>query len=82
MIGADCVSVLDEPYVTQEIVKMQSYSISEDDFKRSIMKAVTAGVLLGIIVEIVLYTFWMLIYRKPKNAGRFANAWMRTSSMC
>lgn len=68
VIGADCVSVLDEPYVTQEIVKMQSYSISEDDFKRSIMKAVTAGVLLGIIVEIVLYTFWMLIYRKPKNA--------------
>lgn len=68
MIGADCVKILDKPYATSEIVKIENYSISEDDFQRGIMKAVVAGVLLGIIVEVVLYTFWMLLYRKPKNA--------------
>lgn len=68
MIGEDCVKVLDEPYATSEVVKIENYSISEDDFQRGVMKAVIAGVLLGIIVEVVLYTFWMLIYRKPKNA--------------
>lgn len=68
MIGVDCVKVLDEPYATSEVVKIENYSISEDDFQRGVMKAVVAGVLLGIIVEVVLYTFWMLIYRKPKNA--------------
>lgn len=68
MIGEDCVKVLDEPYATSEIAKIENYSISEEDFQRGVMKAVIAGVLLGIIVEVVLYTFWMLLYRKPKNA--------------
>lgn len=68
MVGTECVSILDAPYVTREVVKLNTYSISEDDFERSVLKAVTAGILLGIIVEVVLYTFWMLIYKKPKNA--------------
>lgn len=68
LIGSDCLSIMDEPYVIQETVKVENYSISQDDFKQAILKALTAGVLLGIIVEVVLYTFWMLIYRKPKNA--------------
>lgn len=67
MIG-DGVSILDVPYVTQEVVKLESYSISRDDFQKGVLKGITAGVLLGIIVEVVLYTFWMLIYKKPKNA--------------
>lgn len=68
MIGETCVSVLDEPYMTREVQKMETYSITQEDFKKAILKAVTAGVLLGIIVEVVLYTFWMLMYKKPKNA--------------
>ncbi len=68
VVGVDCVSVLDEPYATQEIVKIENYSISQEDFNKALLKAVTAGVLLGIIVEIVFYTFWMLMYKKPKNA--------------
>lgn len=68
MFGTKCVSVLDEPYATVEIQKLKTYSISEEDFRKAFLKAVTAGVLLGIIVEVVFYTFWMLIYKKPKNA--------------
>lgn len=68
LIGTECVKIMDEPYVTQEVAKVESYSISQDDFNQAIMKALTAGVILGIIVEIILYTFWMLLYKKPKNA--------------
>lgn len=68
VIGVDCVSVLDKPYATQETVKLDNYFISKDDFEKAVMKGITAGVLLGIIVEVVLYTFWMLLYKKPKNA--------------
>lgn len=68
VIGKEGVSILDAPYVTQEVVKLENYSISQEDFRQGVLKAVTAGVLLGIIVEVVLYTFWMLICKKPKNA--------------
>ena len=27
-----------------------------------------AGILLGIMLEVVLYTLWMMIYKKPKDA--------------
>lgn len=68
LLGEECLSVLDAPYTTSEITKLKSYSITQEDFERAVFKAVTAGVLLGIIVEVVCYTFWMLLYRKPKNA--------------
>lgn len=68
LIGTKCAKVMDEPYVTHEVVKVENYFITQDDFNKAIMKAMTAGVILGIIVEIVLYTFWMLLYKKPKNA--------------
>lgn len=68
LLGKECLSVLDAPYTTSEITKLKSYSITQEDFERSVFKAITAGVLLGIIVEVVCYTFWMLLYRKPKNA--------------
>lgn len=68
VIGVDCVSVLDEPHATYEVVKLQTYSITEEEFEKGVLKGLTAGVLLGVIVEVVLYTFWMLIYKKPKNA--------------
>lgn len=68
LMGTECVSILDAPYISEEIEKLKTYSISKEDYRKAILKAVTAGVLLGIIVEVVLYTFWMLIYRKPKSA--------------
>lgn len=68
MLGQKCLTLLDEPYTTHEVLTIQTYSISKDDFEKAVLKAATAGILLGVIVEIVLYTFWMLIYKKPKNA--------------
>lgn len=68
MIGESCVTVLDAPYVTSQLREVESYFITKDDFKKGVLKGATAGFILGIIVEIVLYTFWMLLYRKPKNA--------------
>lgn len=67
VIGVDGVSVLDAPYATSEVVKLKTYTISKEDFQKGVMKAIVAGVFLGVIVEVVLYTFWMLLYRKPKN---------------
>lgn len=68
VLGGEYVSVLDTPYTTSEITKLKSYFITQEDFERAVLKAITAGVLLGIIVEVVCYTFWMLLYKKPKNA--------------
>lgn len=67
IIGAEGVSVLDAPYVTQEVVVIESYSITEEEFKQGVLKAAAAGALLGILVEVVLYTCWMLLCKKPKN---------------
>lgn len=69
LIGDTCVTVLDAPYATKEVEKLVSYSISESDYRKAILKAVTAGVLLGIIIEVAVYTIWMLLYKKPKNAN-------------
>lgn len=68
IIGKDSITVLDEPYATQEVVKIETYSITETEFKQGVLKGVAAGALLGIIVEVVLYTCWMLLCKKPKNA--------------
>lgn len=67
LVGTQAFQFLDEPYLTNELQEIQSYFITEEDFKKGILKAVTAGVLLGIIVEVVLYTFWMLLCKKPKS---------------
>ena len=32
------------------------------------MKGLVAGFLLGIIAEVALYSFWLVLYRKPKSA--------------
>lgn len=69
LVDQKCVSVLDAPYATKEVEKINNFSISESDYKKAILKAVTAGILLGIIVEVALYTLWMLLYKKPKNAN-------------
>lgn len=68
MIGQECIEILDEPYATQIVQKIDSYYITASEFKQSVLKAATSGVLLGIIVEVILYTCWMLLYKKPKNA--------------
>ena len=67
LVGTETFSMLDNPYLTNELKEVQSYFITEEDFKKGVFKAVTAGVLLGIIVEVVLYTFWMLLCKKPKS---------------
>lgn len=67
LVGTQAFQFLDEPYLTNELQEIQTYFITEEDFKKGILKAVTAGVLLGIIVEVVLYTFWMLLCKKPKS---------------
>lgn len=67
VIGKDCFSVLDAPYLTSELQEVQSYFITQEDFKKGVLKAIVAGILLGIIVEVVIFTFWMLLGKKPKN---------------
>lgn len=67
LVGTETFSMLDNPYLTNELKEVQSYFITEEDFKKGVFKAVTAGVLLGVIVEVVLYTFWMLLCKKPKS---------------
>lgn len=66
--GQECFSVIDAPYASQENKKVENYFISEDDFKRGVMKGLVAGFLLGIIAEVALYSFWLVLYRKPKSA--------------
>lgn len=68
VIGKKSVTLLDAPHSTHEVEKLQSYMITNDDFEKAVRKGIAAGVLLGIIVEVVLYTVWMLLYKKPKNA--------------
>lgn len=67
LTGQQAVTVLDSPYVTKEVEKLVSYSITASDYKKAILKAMVAGVLLGIVIEVALYTLWMLLYKKPKN---------------
>ena len=66
--GETCFTVLDAPYPNSETRKAENYFISEDDFKGGVKKGIAAGALLGIIAEGALYTFWLILYRKPKSA--------------
>lgn len=67
LIGKETFTILDAPYLTSELQEIATYFITEEDFKKGVMKAITAGALLGIMVEVVLYTFWMLLCKKPKS---------------
>lgn len=67
LVGKKCFLVLDAPYLSNEVKEVESYSITKEDFQKGVLKAVTAGVLLGIIVEVVLYSFWLILSRKPKS---------------
>ena len=69
VFGRQCITVIDEPVATKQVEKMDSYSISQSDYKRAVLKAITAGILLGIIIEVVCYTLWLMIYKKPKDAN-------------
>lgn len=68
IIGRSCFSVVDEPYASNVVQKIESFYISEEEFRQGVLKAATAGFLLGIIVEVVLYTCFLLLWKKPKNA--------------
>lgn len=67
LIGKDAFAVLDAPHLTSELREVETYFITKDDFKKGVFKGLTAGVILGILVEVVVYTFWMLLYKRPKN---------------
>lgn len=66
LMGEDCIKVLDEPYIADPIVNEYAFSITGEEFPREIWKAATAGALLGILVEVAIYT-WFLIFRGKKE---------------
>lgn len=68
IIGSGCITVVDEPHASSIVQKIESYYISEEEFRQGVLKAATAGFLLGIIVEVVVYTCFLLLWKKPKNA--------------
>lgn len=68
MVGEDVLRILDAPYPSSRIQQIEVFSMSEDEFWRGVLKGATAGLLLGIIVEVAFCSFWMLFYRKPKDA--------------
>lgn len=68
MIGENCIESLDAPYTSTTMHKLEAFSITREDFRKGVLKGALAGFVLGVIVEVVLYTFWMLLYKKPKNA--------------
>ncbi len=47
MTGADCISVLDAPYVTQEVVKVRSFSVSAGELSGGVFKAATGDFCSG-----------------------------------
>ena len=67
LIGKNAFAVLDAPHLTSELREVETYFITEDDFEKGVFKGLTAGVILGVMVEVILYTFWMLLYKRPKN---------------
>lgn len=69
LMGKECVSVVDASHITREMEKQTVFTISQSDYRKAVFKAVTAGILLGILVEVVCYTFWLMLYKKPKNAN-------------
>ena len=67
-VGTQCFTVFDQPQSQREVTKLETYTISSSEFRQGVLKAVIAGILLGIMLEVVLYTLWMMIYKKPKDA--------------
>lgn len=67
-IGTQCFTVFDAPESQRNVEKIASYTISKSEYRQAVLKAVTAGILLGILLEVVCYTLWMMIYKKPKDA--------------
>lgn len=66
LMGEACIKVLDEPYVADPISKKYAFAITHEEFPYEISKAVAAGAILGIIVEVALYT-WFLMARAKKE---------------
>ena len=55
-VGTQCFTVFDEPQSQREVTKLETYTISSSEFRQGVLKAVIAGILLGIMLEVVLYT--------------------------
>lgn len=68
MIGQQAIRILDAPYAASTIQELESDTITKAEFWRGVLKAGIEGVLAGMIAEVLCYTFWLLLYKKPKNA--------------
>lgn len=67
VIGQETLLVLDKPYVVNELEKTEE-TISKGGLWKRVIKESAIGFVLGIVVEVILYTVWLLTYKKPKNA--------------
>lgn len=66
LMGTTCVKFLDQPYAADPIEKKYAFAITEEEFPGEIRKAATAGAMFGVILEVALYT-WYLMARKKKE---------------
>ena len=67
MTGTSCIRVLDQPYVANTEQRMLAYAPTKEKFMREIAKAATAGLLLGVIIEVALYTCWTIYHQKKES---------------
>ena len=67
ILGVDAIDIMDEPYHAVKIEQIELFSMTEEEFWKDVLKGVTAGLLLGIIVEVTIYSFWLMLYKKPKD---------------
>ena len=67
LLGQDVIDVLDEPFIATKVEQVETFAMDEEEFWRGVMKGAAAGFCLGIIVEVVCFSFWMMLYKKPKD---------------
>ena len=77
-VGTQCFTVFDEPQSQREVTKLETYTISSSEFRQGVLKAVIAGILLGIMLEVVLYTLWI----NCLPVGRTADTTALRLAMC
>lgn len=73
IVGEACFDILDEPYVAEPTRRQLAYAPSAEEFREEILKAATAGLVFGVIVEVTLYTGFLLLrgkgVREPEKEG-------------
>lgn len=67
IIGEETLQILDEPYATIGVEKTKDETITSGELKSRVIKTALVGAVLGVLIEVILYTLWLLNYKKPKN---------------